>query len=83
MADLDKIYQLTIENNTNIKHIMLDHNEMKKEIDINIKDIQQLKNFGKKTAKDHLISFSKGCGAFMVIGGGVTLMAKIVGKLWQ
>lgn len=83
MTDLDKIYELTIENNTNIKHLMEDHKEMKEEIDTNTDEIYKLKIIGKKTIKEHLISFSKVCGAFMMIGGSVTLMMKIAGNIWQ
>jgi len=82
MSELnEKIYQLTIENNTNIKHLMEEHKSIKEEIHDNTNRISAVENIGKKTIKEHLISFSKVCGGFLVIGGATQLIIKI-GKTW-
>lgn len=78
----DKLYQLTIENNANIKHLMDDHKSLGTELNKQGGRITKLENVGKKTVKEHLISFSKVCGAFLMIGGAYKLFIRVV-ETWQ
>jgi hypothetical protein len=82
MADLDKIYEMTVENNTNIKHMIEDHQDFKNTLEVHDKRLEVVENKDKKTAKEHILSFSKVCGAFLVIGSLFTLIVKLSEKLW-
>lgn len=83
MANLEKIYELTIENNTNIKHLMGDHKEMKSELDRQELRITKIEHVGKKTVKEHLISFGKVCAAFLTIGGAYKLFMLLAENVWR
>ena len=82
MGDIEKIYQLTIENNANIKFLMKENMEMKAKINHNYDRIINVENLGKETLKEHLISFSKVCGALLIIGSGFTMLVKLAEKIW-
>jgi len=79
----EKMYRLTIETNTNVKGLMRDHKELSTKMDNTIVRVHKLENLGKKTIKEHLISFSKVCGAFLMIGGAYKLVINVAAKLWQ
>ena len=76
MADLDKLYEMTVENNTNIKYVM-------KTIESHDQRLDIVEDKGKGTAKEHLISFGKVCGALLIVGSFFTFIVKMSGKLWQ
>jgi len=83
MADLDKLYEMTVESNTNIKHILREQKEHKVITTEHGSRLVKLEGRGRKTVSEHLLSFGKVCGAFVIIGAGLTGLVKVIGKLWQ
>ena len=79
----EEIYRLTIENNTNIKHLMEENSYIKSKHYKLEKRVIGIENNGKKTIKEHLISFSKICAAFVIISGAYNIFIPLVKKLWQ
>jgi len=79
----EKIYEVTIENNTNIKHLMRENSIIKSNHYKLEKRVMGIENNGKKTIKEHLISFSKICAAFVIISGAYNVFIPLVKKLWQ